>query len=87
MFGLVSIVDVSYQYLQIMKGFEEVIIWLCMFNGILILYEGFFCGYDLDIKEIILMFVKPFHYTSLFMGVLSFLGWHIWFFKRLNGVL
>jgi hypothetical protein len=21
------------------------------------------------------------------MGVLSFLGWHIWFFKRLNGVL
>jgi hypothetical protein len=72
MFGLVSIVDVSYQYLQIMKGFEEIIIWSCMFNGILILYEGFLCGYDLDIKEIILKFVKPLHQ---FIHGCSFLPW------------
>ncbi len=77
MFWLVSIVDVSDQYLQIMKGFEEIIIRSCMFNGILILILGFFKGYDLDIKKIILKVVKPFHYTILFMGVLSFLGQHV----------
>jgi hypothetical protein len=78
---LFSIVEVTYQYLQIIQGFEGALSQSCMFNVMCVsLISGFitFLIVIWILQETVLKVVRPLRYTILFMGTLSFPSDLLW---------
>jgi hypothetical protein len=72
--SLFSIVEVTYQYLQIIQGFEGALSQSCMFDVMCVsLISGFitFLIVIWILQETVLKVVRPLRYTILFMGVMN----------------